>query len=442
MKTLILLNILFWSAISTTFGATTHVFLIHGINSNTERTFVDMPKALDKVLHKRSNRDYIIRTFDYDTGSDSLGTYDFAESFNNFLIDHFMKEGFNPDEDKISIVGHSQGGLVSILWLNQSFNGRYSTDFHQYVDTFISLGSPFWGTSITLFPIWMTRTFGKAFGRIESIEMLWGSHTTDYLQKELNTPSSKFYQYLEGINVVNVGGNALGYPNTATFNRMMDDDIAVPISSSNLNYYYTNDDVEHYRSGRVIASEKKTKLSQYFVVNGLHTSLSKISVYKWLRPLQGMAQIPKRCIKNEYCDHMAYEYVWKGLLHLPMEQKDKRIVRKTTSFSIDLDLKLDHPNITPKEFEFEFRNADGSRLDRDVKLTVLYDREEDDYYDAATSNVRFIFAGRAKDGHEHKLLMKVNHKGNRFLAKSYKITVAPQKTTFIKGRMARFNDSL
>lgn len=443
-KILFILIFIFLSLGQTASAATdkakTFVFLIHGIGSDTETTFKEMKSALGNALPKYSNRQFYFSDFNYETGNDSLNTLDFAESFNGHIGETLMHEGFDPNIDKISIIAHSQGGVVSLLWMTQSFSGAYATDYHQFVDTFVTLGTPFWGTSIVLFPLWMKLTLGKHFGDQEAREMLWGSQTINYFEKMVHDSTGGFKKYLQGINIVNIAGNALAYPNIASWSSYMDDDIAVPLPSANINHYMVKDHDTFYKPDQLIDVAEKFEISQFFVAQGLHT-LPFLKGKFYLT--QGLSQAPKQCVKNENCKHITYPYIWRSLLHFPLKQIDQKIMEKSKSYTIDIDLKVDLETMKPDEFEFTFTDMNGKKLtDLGHKMRLIYDRESEEYYQDGVDkrSLRFIFAGRAPSHLQQKVVIGVRHKGNRFISKRIVSYVGAQHTSFIQSSMLRFND--
>ncbi len=420
--------------------AKTFIFLLHGIGS-TSHSFAHMKEALSHALPKYQDRHYLVSEFNYQTGNDDLTTIDFASDFNRHIEETLLSNEFDERNDKISIIAHSQGGLVSLLWIHQSFHQQYRTSFHQQLDSFITLGTPFWGTSIVLFPMWI-RLLAKHFGDQEAREMLWGSQTIDLLEQATSEQNPSFKAYLKTINIVNVGANALVYPNVASMRSIMADDIAVPVPSSNINHFTAHDHSTFYRPGELIDVAKKEELGKFFLAQGLHTLPFTAGKFKYT---QGLPQVPKQCVLNEYCQHISYPYVWRGILRMHNTQLDHRIIQKTKSYTLDIELKVDQESMKPDEFELMFTDEHGRLLaDTGHKLAIAYQRESEEYYPGSNNktSLRYIIAGRAPDLAQKKVIISIKHKGNRFLPKRVASFIQAQHTSFIKSKMLRFNDYL
>ena len=73
--------------------------------------------------------------------------YDFAKDV-TAIIKKTTESNHFKDEDKISLIMHSQGGLIGSIWMFQSLmstEGYGSPEEIEHLDSFITLGSPFWG---------------------------------------------------------------------------------------------------------------------------------------------------------------------------------------------------------------------------------------------------------------------------------------------------------
>ncbi|MBL6990426.1 MAG: hypothetical protein ISR65_11635 [Bacteriovoracaceae bacterium] len=97
------------------------IFFIHGLMGNSD-TFGE----LDKVL-KRSfpSRNLMITSLTYPTAPkddvakyDELHPYDFAQIINAKIINYFYKHNLDFENTPYSLIVHSQGGLVSMVYLN------------------------------------------------------------------------------------------------------------------------------------------------------------------------------------------------------------------------------------------------------------------------------------------------------------------------------------
>ena len=123
------------------------IFLIHGIGGNKTH-FGYMSKALPKLLNKKDpSTKYITRSIEYDTGNNEKTPYDFAQDIDLAIRKTTHSPKFK-EGDKISLIMHSQGGMIGSIWMFQSLMSTpgYSTpETIEHLDSFITLGSPFWG---------------------------------------------------------------------------------------------------------------------------------------------------------------------------------------------------------------------------------------------------------------------------------------------------------
>ncbi|MEQ1878154.1 MAG: hypothetical protein ABL958_16040, partial [Bdellovibrionia bacterium] len=148
---------------------THYIFLVHGITGD-QTHFGAMKEALNVHLNRLNPQyRYDISPFDYDTKSDVKDVMDFANDINAKIMAHLKAKGFGP-KDKISIVAHSQGGIVMSIWLFRLFtqvpgygNGPESVNIRpDQMDSFVTLGTPFWGSKLATF-VKSTLNWGSRF---------------------------------------------------------------------------------------------------------------------------------------------------------------------------------------------------------------------------------------------------------------------------------------
>jgi hypothetical protein len=256
-----------------------HIFLIHGI-SGSVNTFGSMEKYLNKI-----DVCNVTTSFGYETGNSFLSTYDFAQHFHQFVMDK-VKAGIILNSDKISLIMHSQGGVIGNIWLNSIRQTDHSL-FLQ-VDSFITLSTPHWGADManlgkSIFfslPPGMGNALSP-FGRIELNEMSYGSGTIremvwshDDVLHSGKIRSLALAGYKKGINLKS------------------ESDVVVPVYSSRADHY--KGDVEVVlSSGDVATNFIKTKKTPFVLVNATHINMD----------LPGIADIPKKCLTDKLCDH-------------------------------------------------------------------------------------------------------------------------------------------
>ena len=269
-----------------------HIFLIHGIGGSA-KTF----GHLESVLNK-SDPCYKTQSFEYDTGNSKLSTYDFAESFNQFVLKN-IEAGIIHSQDKISLIMHSQGGLVGNIWL-QKIKDSYPDLFSQ-VDGFITLSTPHWGAMIAdvgknffyTLPPSMENPISP-FGRTELNEMSYGSKTI----RNLSSSIAKVFQR-KSIRPLAIGG--IHSESTKLYGE---NDAVVPLYSSR-----PDNLVAEYQISEGIPEEeipkdlfRKSSNVPFVVVNATHLKLKS----------PGVADIPKECLSR--CNHPSLRLIQDHLI--------------------------------------------------------------------------------------------------------------------------------
>ena len=152
-----------------------HIFLIHGIGGSA-RSF----GAMGEVLERKSpcNR---VRNFEYQTGHTWLTTYDFSSSFEAQVRELKLSGALAPG-DKLSLIMHSQGGIIGQLWMNRI--RKHDPETFAQLDAFITLATPHWGADLANFGRSVVLALPNRweddvspFGREELNEMSFGSAT-------------------------------------------------------------------------------------------------------------------------------------------------------------------------------------------------------------------------------------------------------------------------
>ena len=328
-----------------------YIFLIHGISGNKTH-FGYMVKALRRLLNsKDSETKYIIKNIEYDTGNDEKVPYDFAKDLADKINDT-TRSIFFKKTDKISLIMHSQGGLVGSIWMFQSMlnNPEYSPkETIQQVDAFITLGTPFWGAKVAQWG-YELKVLAKrlrikiplAFGEQELSQMSFGSDMINDLRQAIIDPQYApiIHELKHNIRFLNIVGvadilNPLGIFVSGV--GQYEDDGAVPLASARFNFLYTQSikDVYEKNDRTLISNTKEIDMAPYVVVNAMHRSPAPER-----ENLFGIAQIPKKCIDDEHYRHPTYEYIWKHLLGESITQLDTRLGDFKT-FLIDINIRVE-----------------------------------------------------------------------------------------------------
>lgn len=130
-----------------------HIVTVHGLGGKID-TFGSMAETLSEDLREVDDSfEYKVHTFFYydkfdENTQEDTDSYLFARLFGEFI-----EQRITPSpSDKISILTHSQGGLISIMWYFKVFAMRAGwsqwAPYIQMVDTIVTSGTPFWGSKI------------------------------------------------------------------------------------------------------------------------------------------------------------------------------------------------------------------------------------------------------------------------------------------------------
>ncbi|MCK4916853.1 MAG: hypothetical protein KAJ79_01375 [Candidatus Omnitrophica bacterium] len=349
------------------------IFLIHGIGGSRKH-FGFCAKALRRVLNDKDNRTkYIIKYIEYYTGDDQKGVYDFAKDINIVIEKSVTKDSFKED-DKFSFITHSQGGLIAAIWLFQSLksNQGYSNpQIIKYLDVFITLGTPFWGAKSAKWGFEIKQLFENCkvklpfrFGKNELDNMMFGSDVIyDFRTAVINPDNQYILDYFkENVRFLNIIGvanilNPLGIFVSGT--GQYEDDGAVPISSAKFNFLSTQSIKKDYQENYRLPAEniKEIKIAQYIYVNAMH-----YSIFPEMNNFPGIAQIPKKCIRNVKNKHPTYSYLYSHILGNKIIQTDDKLGDFKT-FLIDINVRVpDDYSGKIENFKIEFCKLNGDSL--------------------------------------------------------------------------------
>ncbi len=423
------------------------IFLIHGIGGNKTH-FGEMDKALKSVLNRKGEEvEYSVVNVEYDTGNDNKTPYDFAKDINT-IIQKTTASGKFQKQDKISLIMHSQGGLVGSIWLFQSMQstpGYATPEIIAQVDSFITLATPFWGAKTAQ---WgseiksLAKRLGSdlplPFGQKELEQMSFGSDMIyDFRQAMINPEFKPIIDYLrKNIRFLNIVGvadvlNPLGI--FISGSEKYEDDGAVPLSSARFNFLYLKSLKDHYEQGdRVRLKETQSiEMSPYIVVNALHRS-----PVPDLKNFSGIAQITKDCIRNEYCEHPSFKYIVDHLRGKKVSQRDEKLGDFKT-FLIDINVQLPKDRKFKKEdVEMKFFKLDGGSLkDSNIEIShaLELNSEGKRFSDDEPHHLRAYYMGSIKRFLPHRenvVLLKISAEGlkTRFI----EVKLKESYSTFIE----------
>ncbi len=284
-----LLSLTIWAQVPLECPVKNHIFLIHGISGSAE-TFGSLKPYLNNL-----DSCYFADSFEYDTGNSKLTTRDFAQRFHLYVKGKF-DQGVIRSQDKISLIMHSQGGLVGSFWL--SMVRHMDPILFSKIDAFITLSTPFWGAEMAnlggriFFALpGMDSNPLSPFGKKELNEMSYGSESIKQLSEE--------YEFLFGqshIRFLSLGGKKI------LNNELIgEDDGVVPLYSSRPDHYgvFINGPLEEPRRGIASIDIQRPVGINFKIVDAEHFKLD----------LPGIANIPSSCLKEKKCRHPSLPFI-------------------------------------------------------------------------------------------------------------------------------------
>lgn len=357
-----------------------YVFLVHGIAAGPS-TFGQMKDTLAreaKTLDPHTDWQFI--SFSYETGNYNKDVMIFAQELSDFVAKQFQNTGGLNPEDKFSLVMHSQGGLIGFNFLLKSFmnDAKFHPELQNHLDAFITLGTPYWGAKIAIFanrmlPIlsYLRIPLSEKFGEEELRDMELTSDFGAQMRESLIDP---FFQ--NALSKMKSQGRFLVFsgvterlnllaPFVSGKNRY-EDDTAVPIPSSRLDFIYYRDSSDMHNAVVDASEFKETNMVEkdnYIVVNAFHAS-----PFPQKKNFSGIAKVPERCLNISYrdCDHPTYPILVQHLFGL---QRDPAFVRALTSFALDLKINTHGFAIDRKKMSISFKAlTTGLRIDKDIEL--------------------------------------------------------------------------
>lgn len=367
-----------------------YVFLIHGIGSSP-KAFGKMQSALQREANDfDQHTDWQIINFAYETGNDTKDVKIFSRELSQFIADKFTQAGGLYPEDKFSLIMHSQGGLIGLNFLMKSFmnDSSYHPELKNHLDAFITMGTPYWGAKIAIFanrmmPIlsYLRIPLSDKLGDEELRDMELASDFSAEMREAIINPINRGV-----IDEIKKQGRFLVFSGVTerlnllapfvTGKNRYEDDTAVPIPSSRLDFLYYSDSEEKHND-LVDASEfKSTGIiddENYVVVNAFHTSPTPQRV-----KTPGIARLPDRCADISYldCDHPTYPMM---VQHLFKFERGPAFVRDLMSFAIDLKVKFHGVSVDRKKISISFKAVStGLNIGKDVELYNNVNRWSDE----------------------------------------------------------------
>lgn len=436
-----ILSIVFFLFSLESFASNKHfVFFVHGIAGRPENF-----GALEEILREQhqsvaDDSQLIIEKFQYQTQNDIIEVNEISLQLTAFIADKVRASGGLKTNDKISFIAHSQGGLITTRYLLRSAMGdvRYHKKYLEHFDSFITLGTPFWGSKIAILGSKV-----KALARFLGLDILTYFGTKQLTQMEVTSPTIDELRYLllepfaqtlmenlqEKIKFVHFAG----VPEPLKFLRpfvtgrnQFEDDTAVPLPSTHLDFiYYVEDDGHQNKAEINVEDFYATRFSgeeNFYPVNAFHTKIIKDSL-----KVHGIASFPKGClgIKYIYCAHPVVAPLVESLFDL---RPSRRPRTDYTSFAFDLRLRFKEKASASmlKKMKIKIKsNDDQTKIGKPGELYKRVRRfdEEGNYYLYHTGFIQ------NPDRESGEVSLAITLPG--YSEKTVKIPVKKGRTTFL-----------
>lgn len=404
------------------------IFLIYGIGGSKE-TFGEMERALVTSL----DENVITRSIEYSTGDHQLDTRFFAKEVSEAIKKIVLENGGFLEKDKVSMIMHSQGGIVGTIYLYELFKGNplFWQEPKKHMDSFITLGTPYWGAKVA-------NIGDELSGIVQSIDALkmgknelkGMSFYSDTIYNFRHTIIDKNFADLieeikKSVRIMHLAGKASALNFLAPFvvgKNAYEDDGAVSIPSSRFDFlYYVQEESDHSRSIKKEQFESTALIENYKIIDALHVS------HKGDDPkYYAEAFIPKDCIDEIICDHPSYKLIVPFLMGAELPPVADQNV---TSFIVTFNVRFKMPVSRAARVGI---TMSGDEVDKSVvlgKITEPY-HFGDQWVDK--NHYRLFFTGYVKEGQHGTVKFKLqNFLKNPSLVKEIVAPVEVGKTTFI-----------
>jgi pimeloyl-ACP methyl ester carboxylesterase len=385
-----------------------YVFSIHGLGGEPKSLGQLMPLLEEHLTQVDPNTEVITKDFDYSGGEKGADVERFVSQFENFLSKE-LADVTSDSRDKVTLVTHSQGGLIGTLWYLKAIAGvdLKQKMFAERVNGFVAIGVPFWGSKTTFIlkdfipTEYLQKTIFSALKISDeevtditaSSEKLYG-----YFQKFASRNYVNSYYDPRMLSVIGVVPDArfdkpaqksfFGFfsdiknkftsvfDNRLNLGERWESDQAVNVSSGRLGFYYYSDTL--YQQ---ILQKKPTEItmkdfdySRFFKTDPKVIYTQAVHSYASNHPKFAMANVPEECFQPAQCEQVAYVDVFKHVAHCEtvestcnmkaysllvnqLEVGRRKITKQTSediysqmrTFSLGLKLTLPKNFVPPKE---------------------------------------------------------------------------------------------
>ncbi len=321
---------------------------IHGI-AGKENTFGSLLPALKEHLEEiDSGYEVLTANFVYATGSEEATVVIFKNEFSKFMRDLYAEHQLN-DRDQISIVAHSQGGLITTFWFSDAIDSTGHPDYAvaMRVKNIVTESTPFWGAKAAYLAydkikIPAVRNIIQKFVRMspgELKEMSFGSESIYKFFQSRSELIGSGFEDARQVRMINLAGVFPSWnnpfmqklleehaPNLSQKNYELikkelftifnsgtrwESDSVVNTSSTRIGFMYSIDLGDYKKNKLTPASSFQTS---YFLGQDVPLHLIEtVHASPEANRLMDIAYVPERCLEKDQCDHPSYKTIFKHL---------------------------------------------------------------------------------------------------------------------------------
>lgn len=414
------------------------VFLVHGL-AGTLQDFGHMRTALLKHLPgERDDVQWRVRSFEYDTGSNHKSVRLFARQLGAFVDATFKELRPNGllDDDKFSLVAHSQGGLVSttLLYDLASHSELVPTRLLPHVDSFVTLATPFWGAKTATFGMPIDHATNQVLdvlpGEKQLVDMSFGSDAIhDFRAAAMTLHQAKAPFPARTLNLIGYLKGARFAAGVSEGKAEFENDIAVLLPSGRLDFLFLDDTTAGYANMAVSSGMTETDFSNYTVVNAVHFSVPEVD---------SVVRVNTDCVDDKACEHPTFAYVLRHLAHKtnPLDDTD---LKKMTGFLLDVEVELpdNHVHDDDDDVEVRFDNLpDGvsvGRLLEPYSDNAAVGKQQAQHRFTFTGTVEGLYDDDTKRFRDQPLHFSVHSKGQK--SRLVHVMVRPTWSSYVRLRL-------
>lgn len=398
--------------------------IIHGIGGS-KSSFGFMNQVLDKNLTCSKSH-----FFEYDTQNSQLTTLDFA-----IQLDRFLNSIPKTKEKDLNFIMHSQGGLVGLTFLINSFNKTHGFNFENLkrINKFVSMSTPFWGSDFALMGQSVFFSFDfesngiSPFGKTQLRDMKYGSEffknqiTTFFQSKE-----SDFLKFLkEEIQILNISGMAPYsrrlFSNGGT--QFFEGDLIVNIPSMTLNTLSASANNLNYVENlpQVLETKESSFAKQAYVI-GTH-----MDVYSGTLGY-GIVDTPEDCLSPEECDHPGFNTLF-GFLSKDEVKTNAQISKMVKGFELHVQIEFPENTSEIDEAIIRIENVDDEVFDLS-NYRLNRNKHKSINTNLAQHNGYFLIKGSLlSSSSRHSIELEVSHP--EIISRKVVVKVEKGKATFL-----------